>query len=506
MYTQSTNAVWPSSVPYGYETLQRTSDVRLSGFTSVVLLAVWGLLCLLGFAIIFWQREPIGGVIVIAAPTLVAMILKPTFALCVLMMVLPTGSLAYQGSFSFSVDRGVGIAVAVGVTGNFRFTRPGLRVGSKALWVVLAYSLWIALAVLWAPDTDAELQYAKTQLQLVVLVFVVYWVLDTNPESTVRWALRSFVVGTLATLVIAQITGTAAQAVKESTQGRYGAVIGSAALDANKVAALHALAFVTAMYLLVHDKKLVWRMIHVCALVALPYMILKTGSRGAAVALMGALLLPLLITRELIRKPGLSIVVVILLLLVAGVAAIAVQSRGLEEGVVERLTDWGGVVDAVRYRFEVITVAVRAAIQYPLGTTNAAWELRTGSYHYPHNDFFYVVGVYGIVGAGLFGTMFIILIVTVTRMSLGLDKWYARAVLLFLLIMGQDYYQLRTKAFWVFVVFILAMSRISAAPPWRSALAHGAWGPEVGKPPPTPGSRNEANVYGKRMESRSFGR
>src|SRR4030042_1618606 len=40
-----------------------------------------------------------------------------------------------------------------------------------------------------------ELQRAFTQFQLVLLILIVYWVLETNCESGFRWALRSYVIG-----------------------------------------------------------------------------------------------------------------------------------------------------------------------------------------------------------------------------------------------------------------------------------------------------------------------
>ena len=119
---------------------------------------------------------------VIAVPTFVGMVLKPTFALCILMLVLPTGAgVAWQESFS--LDRAVGLAVALGFFLNVLLTRPGLRVRHKALWVAAGLSLWIGVSSLIQPHLAEELQRAFTQFQLVLLILIVYWILETNQRK-----------------------------------------------------------------------------------------------------------------------------------------------------------------------------------------------------------------------------------------------------------------------------------------------------------------------------------
>jgi hypothetical protein len=83
---------------------------------------------------------------------------------------------------------------------------------------------------------------------------------------------------------------------------------------------------------------------------------------------------------------------------------------------------------------------------------------------WPHNDFFFSLGVYGIPGAALFSALVILLMLTVKRMPLTLEKLYARAVLTFLLVMGLNIKQLSAKYYWVFLAFVLAAERLSV---WR---------------------------------------
>jgi hypothetical protein len=103
-----------------------------------------------------------------------------------------------------------------------------------------------------------EVMRAFTQFQLLVLILIVYWILETNYEGTFRWALRSYVLGMLGTIVLAIKTGAAIRAVQETRDVRFSATLGHA-IDANMLAALAALAFLSAIYLFARDRSLFWR-------------------------------------------------------------------------------------------------------------------------------------------------------------------------------------------------------------------------------------------------------
>jgi hypothetical protein len=88
-----------------------TSDIPLGLAIGYLLLVAWLLLCAVGLGIAVGARNPVAGAVVVAIPTFVGMVIKPTFALCILMLVLPTGAgVAWQQAFS--LDRAVGLAVA----------------------------------------------------------------------------------------------------------------------------------------------------------------------------------------------------------------------------------------------------------------------------------------------------------------------------------------------------------------------------------------------------------
>ena len=238
MYSEYEDEIYEDEMLY--EQTERTSDIQLPPVINVLLFAMWIVICSIGFAVIFLAKSAVAGAVIIAVPTFIGMVIKPTFGLCILMLVLPTGA-GVGFREIFSLDRGVGLALAVSFCLNLLVTRPGLRIGNKALWVAGAYTLWVSLASLAGPYLGYELVRAFTQVQLLAMILMVYWILQTNGEKTFRWASRAYVAGTLGTIALTFITGTAIRAMEDSPEQRYAATLGEAT-DANMLASLAAIA------------------------------------------------------------------------------------------------------------------------------------------------------------------------------------------------------------------------------------------------------------------------
>jgi len=437
---------------------ERTSDIQFPPVMNFLLLAVWLVICAIGFGVIFLAHNVLAGVAVIAVPTFVGMVLRPTFALCLLMMVLPTGAGVGYGEV-FSLDRGIGVAVAVSFFLNVLLTRPGLRIRHKALWVAAILCLWIGFVSLAQPYLAMEVMRAFTQVQLLILLLLVYWILETNDEGTFRWALRSYVVGMIGTIVLAIKTGAAIRAVQETRDVRFSATLGHA-IDANMLAALAAIAFLSAIYLFARDRSLFWRAIYLVAMLFLPVMMLRIGSRGGLVALAFTMLSPLLFVRQVLRRPALAAMLLLGIVLASLSAGLLIQQQGLATSVAERLTDVHRAEQAVEFRMTAVKNALDAVLLWPAGTGYYSWFERTGSQIWPHNDFFFALGVYGIPAAVLFTIFVILLMLTVKRTPLTLEKLYARAVLTYLLVMGLNIKQLSAKYYWAFLGFVLAAERL----------------------------------------------
>ena len=438
---------------------ERTSDIQLPPVINILLFATWIVVCSIGFAVIFLAKSAVAGAVIIAVPTFIGMVIKPTFGLCILMLVLPTGA-GVGFRQAFSLDRGVGLALAVSFGMNLLVTRPGLRIGNKALWVAGAYTLWVSLASLAGPYLGYELVRAFTQVQLLAMIFIVYWILQTNGEKTFRWASRAYVAGTLGTIALTFITGTAIRSMEDSPEQRYAATIGEAT-DANMLASLAAIAFLAAIYLFARDKSIFWRMFYLAAILFLPVMLLKIGSRGALIALMFTMLSPLLFIRQVVRKPALVALMFLVVLMASVSAGLVVRGRGLQAAVATRLTDIHQAEEAISYRMMPVKQAVKAAVRKPLGTSYYGWFQESGLRILPHNDFFLALGLYGIPAAVLFTLFIALIMLTIRRIPLGAEKLYARAILTYLLIMGLNVGQLYQKHYWVFLAFVIASERIA---------------------------------------------
>jgi hypothetical protein len=449
-----------------YEPEERTSDIQLPSAMNLFLLMVWLVICAVGLVVIFLARNAVAGAAIIAVPTFVGMVIKPTFALCILMLVLPTGAgVGYRQAFS--LDRGVGIAVALSFFLNVLLTRPGLRVRHKALWVAAALSIWIFFGSLAQPYMGMEVRRAFTQFQLVALILIVYWILETNYEGTFRCALRSYVVGMVGTTVLAIKTGAAIRAMHETRDARYAATLGSA-IDANMLAALTALAFLSAVYLFARDRNPFWRLVYLVGILFLPVMLIRIGSRGGLVALAFTMLSPLLFVRQVSRRPALAALLLVAILVASLSAGLLIKQQGLASSVAERLTDVHRAKEALGFRLRAAGSAARAVMVRPAGTGYYSWFERSGSQIWPHNDFFFALGVYGIPGAALFAAFAVLLMWTVRRTPLTVEKLYARAVLTFLLVMGLNIKQLSAKYYWVFLAYVLAAERLGW---WRAEAA-----------------------------------
>jgi len=459
MYAEYANEIGLDQEDLYYEQGERTSDIPLPPVMNVLLFVSWFVICLIGLAVISLAKNPVAGIVIIALPTFIGMVLKPTFGLCILMLALPTGAgIGFQQTFS--LDRGVGLALAVSFALNVFITRPGLHIRNKAIWVMGLYTIWIFLVSLGGPYLGLELLRAFTQFQLLVLILIVYWILETNGEKTFQWALRAYVIGTLGTILLAFITGAAVRTLDATSDTRYSATLGEA-IDANMLAALTSTAFLAAIYLFARNKSIIWRIVNFAAILCLPLMLLKIGSRGALVALAFTLLSPLLFVRQVARRPALAALLLVIFLLASIGAGLLIKSDGLERSVADRLTDVGYAKESLHYRMEPIKLAIKTVVRKPAGTGYYSWFEQTGTLIWPHNDFFLVLGIYGIPGALLFTCFMGILLFTIRRIPLGLEKIYTRAVLIFLIMMGLTIGQLFHKYYWVFLAFVMAGERIA---------------------------------------------
>jgi len=455
MYTEYANGI-DEEVLF-YEQAERPSNIPMPMGMSYLLFGAWAVICLIGFAVIFWAKMPVVGIIIIAVPTFFIMIMKPTFALCIMMLGLPTGAgVGIPGVLS--LDRGVAIAVAISFLLNIMVSQPALHIRNKALWILVGYTIWVFLVSLTSPILQSEMVVAFAMVQIVAFVFIVHWILETNSESAFRWVLRTYVVGALGVIAITYITGAAMQTMEEAeTSRRYSATLGRA-VDSNFLAVLIGLAFLTAVYLMVSDSNFLFRIIYLIAVVVFPIMIVKTGSRGGLIALFVTLTSPFLFLKQVLRRPALA--TALLLAMIIGVAVIGflVTHSAFKTRLTERLSS-EQVQKSFNTRKALVLDAAKSVLIRPMGTTRFGWL--SSHENVPHSDFFYILAVYGIPGAAFFVFFVIMMILTVKRIPFGPEKLYSRAVVTFLLISGLSLGQIGQKHYWIFLVIAMACERIA---------------------------------------------
>ena len=61
-----------------YEPSERTSDIQLPPIINTLLLATWVVIFLVGFLVIYLAKSPLLGAWIIAIPTFIGMVIKPT--------------------------------------------------------------------------------------------------------------------------------------------------------------------------------------------------------------------------------------------------------------------------------------------------------------------------------------------------------------------------------------------------------------------------------------------
>ena len=77
MYSEYEDEIYEDEMLY--EQTERTSDIQLPPVINVLLFAMWIVICSIGFAVIFLAKSAVAGAVIIAVPTFIGMVIKPTF-------------------------------------------------------------------------------------------------------------------------------------------------------------------------------------------------------------------------------------------------------------------------------------------------------------------------------------------------------------------------------------------------------------------------------------------
>ena len=434
---------------------QDNMDFLIPAGLRKVLLAVWAATVVLGLLVIYFLKQKYFGALIIALPTFIGMVLEPTFALSMMMMSITTGA-GIGFAQIFSLDRGVGIALAVAFFINYMIARRPLRIRANIIWLLGIYSLYNALDAFLVPYTRMEIIRAMTQLQLFLLLLIVYWIITARKWYGLMWILRAYISAMMGVIALTFLTGAAIRSEElAGHQERYSATLGSA-VDANFLAALTGLALLSALYLFIKDKTFRWRILYVTGMGVFAMMMFKIGSRGALLALSVTFALPVLFLRQVVKHMKAILIVVLGFGLIAGAGYFVFKKGLVGEKVQHRLTDVQYAKGSFHTRWLYAMGAVKAGMKYPFGTGYYGWFERSGYDHLPHNDFFFIFGVYGIISAMLYLLFIATMILTIMRMPLCLEKIYLRAVFTFIFVLSMSVTLVMRKFYWIYMGIIIA--------------------------------------------------
>ncbi|MCX5653872.1 MAG: hypothetical protein NTY65_04390 [Planctomycetota bacterium] len=393
-------------------------------------------------------------VVLMAPLTMAGILWRPLFGLCLMAALMPIGTgLGMSGLVS--AERGVGLLVLL-CSIPYIIRQRRLRLFNVITLTLFAYMLVALLSVTWALYPHVALPAALTPIQLFVymaLLLALCW-----DERELQWPLRAFAVSCMLTAVLPRLLGLAPTGAMRFTVA-FGEDPG---VNPNLLGAIFGLGFLTCFYLLRKDPHRVLRWVWIFGLVVLPVGVLMTASRKAAYFLVPATLIPLLSPRLLLRRPWLVIGIAAGLALV-GVAVIVGASYVLPETTVNRLIDPTYRDKSALSRFELIKQAAQYAASHPLGAGMRCFRTSNGTV--AHNAFFDNLACLGLMGGGIYVVLAISMVVVVLRMRSGIEKWYAGAILGYLLLLDLGGDWMATKHYWFFlaVVWLMRQYQVQAA-------------------------------------------
>jgi hypothetical protein len=420
----------------------------------------WLLLALVSAGLVAIGVPWLAPAILLGLVTLVGIVWRPVFGLCLTFALLPVGRALGVGEV-FSADRAIAILLFIGTAAHLVATRKGLRVRGGPIWTLLGLTVLGGLSFAWATMPSIALGYGFTLGQLLIWVVLINTIVIH--EGSLLWPLRTYVVACLTAVLISVLMGPG---VLQNERLTFATARGEA-VNANTMAALYGLALFTAVYLYCRDPRRTLRWFWGPAVAILTVALVLTGSRATVAAIGVTLLVPLLLLREVLQKPALF-AGVLLLLIVVGVMGYLTMEHFASGEVTYRLTSLQYAEKSFNVRFAFIESAINYVLSHPLGAGAGCFRERHGMV--VHNDLFGWLSDLGFAGVALFTVFAISMLLTVRRMAVGWDKWYARSVVVFQLLVGLAGAWMFAKHYWAFMAVASIMSQLSAGQPSPALL------------------------------------
>ena len=428
-------------VPYRMDSAGQGQEVAAeSGLSWLLFLGIWGVMALASVIMLAMQVNWIVVAALMSLPTFLGIAWRPMFGLSLMCALMPFGqAISIKGVFS--AEHGIGILFAVGSALNILATRKRLRLFNIPTLALFSLTLLAVLSITWATYAELAAQHVPTLAQMFIYIVLVITI--CREEQDLRWPLTVFVFSCVGALAMLMLAG---RGIQEQEQ-RLTVVVGETVLNPNAFGVGLSLGFMTALYLFIKRSFGPWRWLYTISFVVLPMGVILSGSRKAVLFLAIAPVLPLLMSPWALRRLRVLFGLIFLGGLLAVTTYFTVEYL-LPKSVLYRLTDVGYAAQSFWKRYSFIEDAIQYVSLHPLGAGLGNFRARSGIQ--VHNDFFFLFADLGFLGAAIFAAFASAMVFTAARMRAGIDKWYASAIVAFLLLIGTDGTWIFGKEYWLF--------------------------------------------------------
>jgi len=437
-------------LPQGPGAMQANAPTGNAGW--VMFLVMWAIMCVAAVAAVSYAGNlPLA--IILAVPiTLIGIMWKPVFGLCMIVAVLPIGR-AIGHADSFSLERGLAVLLLIGVLVNMIMKGKRLRVRSPVTFGLASLTLLSLFSVTWAKYPRLAGLYSFTLFQILALLILILIVCE-NPWNVI-WALRTFA----AACLFAGLSGLFLGVDLSETQRFTVAVSQDKAMNPNHLACIFGLAFFAAIYLFRRDPARWTRMVWATCIGLMPIMIIFTASRKAILAIAVTIALPFFSIKGFSRAPGLRVVMLILLL-IGGFLFIKATQFAASEETITRITDPEYAQNSYQQRMGFIKASLDYVGRNPLGAGMGCFYEQQGKV--VHNDFFYIFSNLGYAGAIAFVCFALSMLFYLHRIPQSPEKLFCLSVMVFLFIEGMAATWIFAKHYWIVLILAAQMVPVQA--------------------------------------------
>ena len=309
---------------------------------------------------------------------------------------------------------------------------------------LLLFTLYVLMSVIWAESPSDAFAKAKTLFEILIMVVILYncyygnqncvqdllWVVKWASVFVVLYSLLFFGIDNLIVMVSAE----------ERMENTYANV--------NTIGMLAAIGAIIQLDELIQDKK-----IKLSEIFCVPsvFLIAATQSRKAFVILLFGISMDIVLNNsesknftKKIFKLLLSIVAAIIVLNI--ILSLPMFSGMLERmgGIIASITGGGGVDSSTRIRQRMVEVGFEQFLKTPflgmgIGNPHLLAARHLGKDTYLHNNFIELLAGGGIIGCGIYYSMYIYLFANLWKYRKYKNREYIVCAIIMVLLLAMDY-------------------------------------------------------------------